>query len=98
MKLALGDTPPIPFRIPPGIKLVRVNAHTGLRAAPGDTTAIVEAFKPDEEPDDAYSVIGFSDPASAEGYADDTAAQTEDGWAPRPSGPPGFGSGRGGVW
>jgi penicillin-binding protein 1A len=99
MKLALGDTPPIPFRIPPGIKLVRVNPHTGLRAAPGDTTAIMEAFKPDEEPDDAYSVIGFSDPASGQGFVDDQAAQqTDDSWAPRPSGPPGFGSGRGGVW
>jgi penicillin-binding protein 1A len=99
MKLALSDTPAIPFRIPPGIKLVRVNAHTGLRAAPGDTAAIMEAFKPDEEPDDAYSVIGFSDPASAEGYVDGQAAQqNDDGWAPRPSGPPGFGSGRGGVW
>jgi len=99
MKLALADTPAIPFRIPPGIKLVRVNAHTGLRAAPGDTAAIMEAFKPDEEPDDAYSVIGFSDPASAEGYVDGQAAQqNDDGWAPRPSGPPGFGSGRGGVW
>ncbi len=99
MKLALGDTPPVPFRIPPGIKLVRVNAHTGLRAAPGDPDAIMEAFKPDEEPDDAYSVIGFSDPASAEGYVDGQAAQqSDDSWAPRPSGPPGFGSGRGGVW
>ena len=30
---------------------------------PDDPQAIVEAFKPNEEPDDAYSVIGFSDPA-----------------------------------
>ena len=33
MKMALADTPPAPFRVPPGIKLVRVNLNTGLRAA-----------------------------------------------------------------
>jgi hypothetical protein len=42
--------PPIPFRAPPGIKLVRVNHKTGLPAGPGDKTAILEAFKPGEEP------------------------------------------------
>ena len=67
MKMALADTPAVPFRIPPGIKLVRVNLRTGLRASPDDPQAIVEAFKPNEEPDDAYSVIGFSDPAASAG-------------------------------
>jgi penicillin-binding protein 1A len=32
MKLALADKKPVPFRQPPGIKLVRVNPKTGLRA------------------------------------------------------------------
>ena len=30
-KIALADQPPIPFRAPPGIKLVRVNLKTGFR-------------------------------------------------------------------
>ncbi len=60
MKEALADQPPVPFRQPPGIKLVRINLKTGLRAGPGDPQAIMEAFKPNEEPDDAYSVIGFT--------------------------------------
>ncbi len=60
MKLALADTKPIPFRIPPGIKLVRVNHKTGLKAQSDDGDTILEAFKANEEPDDAYSVIGFS--------------------------------------
>ncbi|MGD9802044.1 MAG: penicillin-binding protein 1A [Hyphomicrobiaceae bacterium] len=60
MKQALADTKPVPFRIPPGIKLVRINHKTGLRAQPGDDDVILEAFKPNEEPDDAYSVIGFN--------------------------------------
>jgi membrane carboxypeptidase/penicillin-binding protein len=50
VRAALADTAPIPFRAPPGIKLVRVNHKTGLPAAPGDKTAILEAFKPGEEP------------------------------------------------
>ena len=50
MREALADVPPIPFRAPPGIKLVRVNHKTGLPAGPGDKTAILEAFKPGQEP------------------------------------------------
>ncbi len=62
VKQALADKPAAPFRVPPGIKLVRVNYKTGLRAggaADGEQT-ILEAFKPNEEPDDAYSVIGLA--------------------------------------
>lgn len=66
MKVALAGTPPAPFRIPQGTKLVRVNLQTGLRAAPGDPNAILEAFKPEEEPDDAYSVIGFQQTTSGQ--------------------------------
>ncbi len=50
MAAALKDQPPIPFRIPPGIELVRVNATTGALARPGDKTVIYEAFKPGTEP------------------------------------------------
>jgi len=49
-KIALADQPPIPFRVPPGIKLVRVNLKTGLPAAPSDPKTIMEAFKPTQEP------------------------------------------------
>lgn len=93
MKMALADKSAAPFRIPPGIKLVRVNKRTGLRASPGDNDAILEAFKSNEEPDDAYSVIGFSDvggvaPTDADGgYGE---------FSPRR--PPAVGSGRGGLW
>lgn len=65
MKAALGETPASPFRLPPGLKLVRVNLKSGLRAPPGDQDVILEAFKPNEDPDDAYSVIGLSGSPSA---------------------------------
>jgi penicillin-binding protein 1A len=50
MMEALADEPAIPFRIPPGIKLVRVNAETGQRAQAGDEKMIFEAFKVGTEP------------------------------------------------
>ncbi len=58
MMMALADKPAIPFRIPPGLNMVRVNAKTGMRAAPGDPDAILEAFKPGTQPLEAYSSIG----------------------------------------
>src|SRR5260370_37453651 len=58
LKLALIEKPPIPFRVPPGIKLIRVNPKTGMRAGPGDDRRILEAFKPGTAPPDSYSVIG----------------------------------------
>ncbi|PSC05791.1 penicillin-binding protein [Alsobacter soli] len=58
MKVALADKPATPFRVPPGIKLIRVAGSTGLRAGPNDTGAILEAFKPGTAPPDTFSVIG----------------------------------------
>ena len=60
LKMALADKKAVPFRIPPGIKLVRVSLRTGLRAQGGEPDSVLEAFKAYEEPDDAYSVIGFT--------------------------------------
>src|SRR6202012_3631542 len=62
MKLALADKAAIPFKVPAGIKRVRVDPKTGLRAAPGDGgKTILEAFKPGTAPSDNYSAIGVAD-------------------------------------
>src|SRR6201990_3592442 len=61
MKLALADKPATPFKIPAGIKLIRVDAKTGMRAGPESTKTILEAFKPGTAPSDNYSVIGVAD-------------------------------------
>ncbi|MCB1412675.1 MAG: penicillin-binding protein 1A [Xanthobacteraceae bacterium] len=62
LKVALADKPAIPFKVPAGIKLIRVDAKTGMRAGPGDTgRTILEAFKPGTAPPDNYSVIGIAD-------------------------------------
>jgi penicillin-binding protein 1A len=62
LKLALADKPAIPFRVPAGIKLIRVDAKSGMRAGPGDSgRTVLEAFKPGTAPPDNYSVIGVAD-------------------------------------
>jgi penicillin-binding protein 1A len=61
MKVALADKPAVPFRVPPGIKLIRVDLKTGLRAGPGTEKVILEAFKPGTAPPDNYSVVGYGD-------------------------------------
>jgi penicillin-binding protein 1A len=53
MKMALADKPDVPFRVPPGIKLISVNAKTGLRST--GQGSILEAFKPGTAPPDTYA-------------------------------------------
>jgi penicillin-binding protein 1A len=60
MQLALKDKPATPFRVPPGIKLIRISASTGMRAGSGEGGGVIlEAFKPGTAPPDSYSVIGM---------------------------------------
>ncbi len=61
MKVALADKAPVPFRVPAGIKLIRVDPRTGLRAGTGDSGVILEAFKPGTAPPDYASTIGITD-------------------------------------
>jgi penicillin-binding protein 1A len=61
LKVALADKPAVPFRVPAGIKLIRIDAKTGMRVGPGQTGGVIlEAFKPGTAPPDSYSVIGYS--------------------------------------
>src|SRR5262249_49620015 len=57
----LADKPAVPFRVPAGIKLIRIDPKSGMRAGPGDQRVILEAFKPGTAPPDNYSTIGVSD-------------------------------------
>lgn len=62
MEEALKGTPPAPFRVPSGIKNVRINLKTGRLASAADKQVIWEAFIKGTEPDpnDPYqnNVIG----------------------------------------
>lgn len=62
MQEALKNQADIPFRIPTGIKLVRVNHDTGRPATPQDKAIITEALKPDFDFDNKNQrVIGSQD-------------------------------------
>jgi penicillin-binding protein 1A len=70
MAAALEDTPAIPFRVPSGIRLVRVNASTGVVAQRGEKKIIFEAFKPGTEPTELGPVVdGGYRPGGATGGA-----------------------------
>jgi penicillin-binding protein 1A len=62
LKVALADKAAVPFRVPAGIKLIRIDSKSGLRVGPGATGGVIlEAFKPGTAPPDNYSVIGYTD-------------------------------------
>ena len=50
MAKALADKPAIPFRIPPDIRLVRVNSTTGQPAKPGDRRVILKPLNQEQSP------------------------------------------------
>jgi penicillin-binding protein 1A len=86
MKMVLADKKAVPFRIPPGIKLVRVSLRTGMRAQGAEADGVLEAFKPYEEPDDPYSIVGFTNESGGFFMGDQQDA------------PRSLSSGRGGLW
>ena len=66
MREALAGRPAVPFRTPPGLRMVRINAETGEPAAPGDRNTLMEAFKPGTEPGAAGAAAGVLAGRSAE--------------------------------
>ena len=67
MKVALADKPPTPFRVPPGIKLIRISTASGMRAGSGEGGGtILEAFKPGTAPPDSYSAVSAAVTPEAE--------------------------------
>src|SRR5476651_2010203 len=66
-RVVFKDKPPVPFRIPPGLRIVRVNHDNGQPTSPDDPQAIDEAFKPGTEPggNNPAPVLDGSQPYSA---------------------------------
>lgn len=66
MRVALEDTQPMPFRIPAGVRLVRIDAMTGGLPTASTTQTILEAFRPGTEPTAGISsspfIFGGTDP------------------------------------
>jgi penicillin-binding protein 1A len=62
MTAALKDEPATPFRVPPGVRLVRVDAATGMLPGPGTEAAILEAYMPGTEPGGASTALRIAPP------------------------------------
>ena len=60
MAEALADAPATPFRVPPGIRLVRVNARTGEPVSRDGRGVILEAFKEGHLPGQEQIVLDGS--------------------------------------
>ncbi|MEQ8559651.1 MAG: penicillin-binding protein 1A [Henriciella sp.] len=88
MEKALEDEPALPFRIPPGVRLVRVDHDTGDLPTAGSSEVIVEAFRPGTEPgavfneDTDFSISGSRNGGS---QRDDTADPLDEGLPLEPS-------------
>jgi penicillin-binding protein 1A len=68
LKAALADKPPVPFRVPSGLKLVRIDPRTGMRAVGGEGRSIYEAYKPGTSPPESYAVIGAPPDSDGRSY------------------------------
>jgi penicillin-binding protein 1A len=64
---AIKGKPAVPFRVPPGLRMVRVNPANEELAGPGDKNAIWESFIPGTEPQEGQTrtVLDGSVPGSA---------------------------------
>ena len=101
MKNALEGQPPTPFRIPPGIKNVKVNAKTGARAQPGDAKTIWEAFLPGTAPGTNRYLLGGEGINRYENENDFDAPYSENGTGNGYTPPPSYESpitGTGGLY
>ncbi len=69
MEQAVGQQPAVPFRIPANVRMVRVDADTGLLPSRESEQTIVEAFKPGTEPAAAAPRVAESLPAADDSEA-----------------------------
>ena len=58
LKMALEGKSAVPFRVPTGLELVRIDPRTGMRAGGGEGRQILEAYKPSTSPPDYYTGMG----------------------------------------
>ena len=69
LQAALADKPATPFRTPPGLNMVRVDATTGKLADSGDAVVITEPFIPGTEPGQNRSAEHEPDDPTADPFA-----------------------------
>lgn len=80
MQGILEGTKPVPFRVPPGVQLVRVDAETGGLPNSGTTSVILEAFLPGTQP--ARNAVTAARPSDSEGGGGATTTVRREGGRP----------------
>jgi penicillin-binding protein 1A len=70
----LKGKPAIPFRVPPGILLVRTDPTTGLPSTPGGKAVILEPFIPGTQPTGPGTVVNGNSVEPASGSSPDSSA------------------------
>jgi penicillin-binding protein 1A len=68
MKAAIGNQPAVPFRIPSGVRMVRVDLHSGRPTSEG---GIMEAFKSGTEPGTGYQARGETPSVTGDGTTEE---------------------------
>jgi len=68
MKAAIGSQPALPFRIPSGVRMVRVDLKSGR---PVNDGGIMEAFKAGTEPGSGYQARGETSGGTADGTTEE---------------------------
>ncbi len=92
MEKALADEPALPFRIPPGVRLVRIDARTGELPGPGTVVVIDEAFRPGTEPgrafeeDEEFAIFGEASANGTRPVASETGEGESGETVPQPAG------------
>ena len=82
MSEALADQPATPFRVPPGVRLVRVDAETGLLPGSDTKSVILEAFLPGTEPSTSSPPQGATASIAQEVYLGQTEGSGRVGQGP----------------
>lgn len=79
MKAAIGDQPAVPFRIPPGVRMVRVDVRSGRPTGYSGPGTVLEAFKQGTEPGSGYAARGDSWAPSRGDGSDEETGEEDDG-------------------
>ena len=81
MKVALSEKPAVPFRVPNGVRFVRVDLASGALPSRHSEQIILEAFKPGTEPTrtaQAGDAIGVSQTGGSAGTVLDSGVDAPD--------------------
>jgi penicillin-binding protein 1A len=92
MEKALANQPDIPFRVPPGVQLMRVDADTGRSPEHPDAKVILESFLPGTDPESSQlTVLGSDSVLPLEGgtETENSPGVLQQIFGSQPLGPPG---------